>query len=83
MIEAIQFSSFSEFIEMGGYAFNVWLVYGMFTVFLLANLLVPMRRNKQILRDIKRRNLLNAEFNSGSNSNNSMADSSDADGEDQ
>jgi|ETNmetMinimDraft_11_1059920.scaffolds.fasta_scaffold458813_2 heme exporter protein D len=83
MIEAIQFSSFSEFIEMGGYAFNVWSVYGMFTVFLLANLLVPMRRNKQIIRDIKRRNLLNAEINSGSTSNNLIADNSGADGEGQ
>ncbi|MDP6414153.1 MAG: heme exporter protein CcmD, partial [Gammaproteobacteria bacterium] len=83
MIEAIQFSSFSEFIEMGGYAFNVWSVYGMFTIFLIANLLIPMRRNKQIIRDIKRRNLLNAEFNSGSTSNNSVADNSGADGEDQ
>jgi len=83
MIDAIQFSSFSEFIEMGGYAFNVWSVYGMFTVFLVANLLIPMRRNKQIIRDIKRRNLLNTEFNNASTSNNSITHNSDADGEDQ
>ncbi|HAJ76344.1 MAG TPA: heme exporter protein CcmD [Gammaproteobacteria bacterium] len=83
MIEAIQFSSFSEFIEMGGYAFNVWSVYGLFTVFLIANLLIPMRRNKQIIRELKRRNLLNTEFNNGSTSNGSIVDNSDVDGEDQ
>jgi heme exporter protein D len=53
----IQFSSFQEFIEMGGYAFNVWSVYALFTVFLAANLLLPMRRRKQLLRELKRRRI--------------------------
>jgi heme exporter protein D len=53
----IQFSSFQEFIEMGGYAFNVWSVYALFTVFLVANLLLPMRRRKQLLRELKRRRI--------------------------
>ena len=59
MFESIQFSSFSEFVAMGGYAFNVWSVYGLFTLFLIANLYLPLRRKKQIMRDLKRRMLLN------------------------
>jgi heme exporter protein D len=55
MFELIQFSSFSEFLEMGGYAFNVWTVYALFTLFLAANLYLPLRRKKQIMRDLKRR----------------------------
>jgi len=58
MFESIQFSSFSEFLEMGGYAFNVWSVYALFTLFLIANLYLPLRRKKQIMRDLKRRLLL-------------------------
>ena len=42
---------------MGGYAFNVWSVYALFTVFLAANLLLPMRRRKQLLRELKRRRI--------------------------
>ncbi len=26
---------------MGGYAFNVWSVYGLFVIFLAANLIIP------------------------------------------
>jgi heme exporter protein D len=59
MLNAIQFSSFSEFLNMGGYAFNVWSVYGLFTIFLGANLLVPMFKKKQILKDLKRRRVVN------------------------
>jgi len=59
MFESIQFASFSEFVEMGGYAFNVWSVYGLFTLFLAVNLYLPLRRKKQIMRDLKRRMLLN------------------------
>jgi heme exporter protein CcmD len=44
---------------MGGYAFNVWSVYGLFTIFLGANLLVPMFKKKQILKDLKRRRVVN------------------------
>jgi heme exporter protein D len=55
MFESIQFSSFSEFLEMGGYAFNVWTVYALFVLFLAVNLYLPLRRKKQIIRDLKRR----------------------------
>ena len=57
----MQFSNFQEFIEMGGYAFNVWSVYGMFLIFLTVNLNGPMRKNRQIIRDLKRRYGLNAQ----------------------
>lgn len=55
MIEAIQFSSFSEFLDMGGYAFNVWSVYGLFALFILVNLLYPVQKRKAIIREQKRR----------------------------
>tara|TARA_A200000113_G_C8702809_1_gene302504 strand:- start:207 stop:437 length:231 start_codon:yes stop_codon:yes gene_type:complete len=71
----MQFSSFQEFIQMGGYAFNVWSVYGMFAVFLAVNLLGPLRRNKQIIRELKRRYELNAPAQSGTSSANSSAES--------
>ena len=57
----MQFSNFQEFIEMGGYAFNVWSVYGMFLIFLTVNLYGPMRKNRLIIRDLKRRYALNTQ----------------------
>jgi len=61
MFDAIQFSSFSEFIHMGGYAFNVWTVYGLFVVFLAVNLYLPLRSRKQIIREQKRRLVVNSQ----------------------
>jgi heme exporter protein CcmD len=55
MIDAIQFSSFAEFLDMGGYAFNVWAVYFLFAIFLTVNLTSPIRKRKQILQDLQRR----------------------------
>ena len=55
MIEAIQFASFSDFLDMGGYAFNVWSVYALFLIFLTVNLVAPIRKRKQIMRNFKRR----------------------------
>ena len=57
----MQFSIFQEFIEMGGYAFNVWSVYGMFLIFLTVNLYGPLRKNRLIIRDLKRRYALSAQ----------------------
>ena len=81
MFEQIQFSSFSEFLEMGGYAFNVWSVYALFTVFLAANLLLPLRRNKQIMRELKRRMNINKERNQDITADDSLSDISDSTGE--
>jgi len=58
MFEGIQFSSFGEFLNMGGYAFNVWSVYLLFLIFLLVNLIGPLRRRKRILQDLQRRAVL-------------------------
>ncbi len=55
MLGELQFSSFREFVAMGGYAFNVWSVYGLFAVFLAVNLLGPRRREKRIMRELRRR----------------------------
>jgi heme exporter protein D len=55
MFDSIQFSSMTEFLEMGGYAFNVWTVYALFVVFFLINIYHPLLRKKQILKEQKRR----------------------------
>ena len=55
MIDGIQFNSLGEFLAMGGYAFNVWSVYALFAIFLTANLALPLRKRRLILRDQKRR----------------------------
>lgn len=44
---------------MGGYAFNVWSVYGLFVIFLAANLILPLRRKKQLIKELKRRQTVN------------------------
>ena len=44
----------SEFFHMGGYAFFVWLSYGLATVVLIANIIAPMRRKKMLMRTINR-----------------------------
>ncbi|MEQ8954296.1 MAG: heme exporter protein CcmD [Gammaproteobacteria bacterium] len=53
---------------MGGYAFNVWTVYLLFIIFLTANLLFPLLKRKQIVRDLKRRYLLSKDSNDSSRS---------------
>ena len=55
MTQSIQFSSVSEFLDMGGYAFNVWSVYAIFALFIAVNLVSPILRKKKILRDLKKR----------------------------
>ena len=61
MIETIQFSSLGEFFDMGGYAFNVWSVYALFFLFLFINLYFPLLKRKRIMREQKRRLILNKE----------------------
>lgn len=64
MLDAIQFSSFAEFIDMGGYGFNVWSVYALFAVFVAVNLILPMRKRDRIIRQLKRRATIDAEIQS-------------------
>ena len=61
MFESIQFSSFGDFVDMGGYAFNVWSVYALFMLFFFINLYFPILKRKQIIREQKRRLLVNRE----------------------
>jgi len=44
--------SLQEFLAMGGYAFYVWTSYGVCFVVLLANILLPVIRRKQFLRQL-------------------------------
>ena len=55
MVEAIQFSSFKEFFDMGGYAFNVWSVYLIFAIFIAINIILPIIRREKIIKELKRR----------------------------
>ncbi len=66
MLDAIQFASFAEFLDMGGYAFNVWSVYAIFAIFITANLILPMRKKQKIIRQLKRRMAVDAEIQSES-----------------
>ena len=61
LLNAIQFDSWAEFIDMGGYAFNVWAVYGLFVVFIGANIIAPLQRRKTLLRDLRRRQNIDAQ----------------------
>ena len=61
MIETIQFSSLGEFFDMGGYAFNVWSVYALFFLFFFINVYFPLLKRKQIIREQKRRLIVNKE----------------------
>lgn len=45
----------SEFFHMGGYAFFVWTSYGLAAIILLANIILPLQRKKEILGNLKRR----------------------------
>jgi heme exporter protein D len=61
LLSAIQFDSWAEFVDMGGYAFNVWAVYGLFVVFIAVNIIVPLQRRKALLRDLRRRQNIDAQ----------------------
>ncbi len=42
-----------DFIQMGGYAFYVWTSYALAFVILLLNVLLPMRQQQKLLREIE------------------------------
>lgn len=58
----LQFSSFSEFVQMGTYSFHVWVVYLLFVVFLGYHLLLPGLQRKQFVRQQQRRASRDAEL---------------------
>lgn len=51
----IQFESIAEFIQMGGYAVHVWLVYLFFAIFIAYNLISPRIAKQQFIRTQQRR----------------------------
>ncbi len=41
-----------EFFNMGGYALYVWLSYGLTAIILIANVVMPKLRERQIKREL-------------------------------
>jgi heme exporter protein CcmD len=66
---------------MGGYAFNVWSVYALFIIFLVVNLLLPIRKKKQILQEQKRRLIVNREMQKNNQGAKGLDNLTDAVGE--
>ena len=46
--------NWSEFFNMGGYAFFVWTSYALTLIVVLANIISPMLQRKKIIARIKR-----------------------------
>jgi len=46
--------NWTEFFNMGGYAFHVWTSWGITALALLMLVIVPKQRNKKIRAEIKR-----------------------------
>ena len=51
----MQFSSFSDFINMGGYGFYVWLSYGAATLFLTLLIISSKTGHQKIIQQILQR----------------------------
>lgn len=62
MFDSVQFASVGEFLRMGKYAFHVWTVYGVFAVFIVANLLLPRLQRRQFFREQQQRALRDAQI---------------------
>jgi heme exporter protein D len=59
----LQFSSLSEFLQMGGvYTFHIWTVYLLFAIFIGYNLIQPRMARRQFIREQKRRAARDAEL---------------------
>ena len=48
-------SSLHEFLSMGGYGAYVWPSYGLAALVVIANIVLPLRRLRQLKADIRRR----------------------------
>ena len=46
--------NWSEFFDMGGYAFFVWTSYGLTLLVLVANIVSPILQRKKVISQIKR-----------------------------
>jgi heme exporter protein D len=47
-------NSIREFLHMGGYAFYVWSAYGLTLAVLAVNAVLPVLRERRLLRDLSR-----------------------------
>jgi heme exporter protein D len=41
-----------DFFHMGGYALYVWSTYGLALIVLVLNIIIPLRREKKLLKSI-------------------------------
>jgi len=46
--------NWSEFFDMGGYAFFVWTSYGLTLLVIVANIVSPIMQRKKVISRIKR-----------------------------
>ncbi len=46
--------NWSEFFNMGGYAFFVWTSYGLTLIVIVANIISPILQRKKVIARIKR-----------------------------
>ena len=44
-----------DFLNMGGYAFYVWSAYGISLAVLILNIILPIRREKELIRSLVKR----------------------------
>ena len=51
-------NSWQSFWAMGGYAIYVWTAYGLSAAILLLNVLLPLAREKRLLRELRERSLV-------------------------
>lgn len=50
----VAFSSFAEFVHMGGHAAFVWSAYGMALTVMIGLVAGPWRRHRQLLQELRR-----------------------------
>ncbi|WP_250657691.1 heme exporter protein CcmD [Alkalimarinus coralli] len=46
----MNFENFSDFLAMGGHGLYVWLSYGVAMLIFVANVILPMRKKKDIVK---------------------------------
>jgi len=51
----LSFDSFQAFLAMGGHALYVWLAYGLATVVIVYNVLVPAARRRRLIAELRAR----------------------------
>lgn len=49
----MEFDSLSAFLAMGKHGFYVWLAYGLTTLIIVVNVLLPLWKKKQLIRQLK------------------------------